>query len=819
MLSLSKFRDKAQGFPDLLNPAALIEDGIILNKNGSLTSSFFYEGSDLSASHPSERNATSARLNAALARLGSGWMLNQDAIRIGSEKYLAGKTSFSNRISQLIDDEKRHRFNTNPAYKSAYALTLTYMPPLRSQSKLVQLMVDEEKEGKDNLTEQIIQYFKNTVAEFTDGLSSDLKIEQMKAVHWVDEYDQSHVSDQMLRFLNYTICGVNHPVNLPPVPMYLDSVIGAHEFVSGLTPKIGDKFISVVAIDGFPHESYPGILSRLDEMPIEYRWSTRFIFADKADAISQLNKYRRKWQQKVRGFADQILRTSKGAINEDALRMVQETQTAISEAEGGIVSYGYYTSCIVLMSHDSATLAENAKNVRKQIQDLGFGCRIETINTVEAFLGSIPGHAEPNLRRPMLHTMNLADLLPISSIWSGEEFNPSSYYAKNSPALLQAYTHGATPFRLNIHVSDIGHTLVIGPSSSGKSTLLAMIAAQFDKYPDSTVFAFDQGYSMLAMTLASGGNHFDISSEAEGKLNFCPLYHMNSDSEQTWASEWISSLLRFQNVEVTPAQEGRINDALTLIRSKGGRSLSDFVITIQDQELKDALKHYTVDGPMGSLFDATEDSLKFSNFTTIEIGDFVETGDRNVIPFLQYVFRRIEKRLNGQPALIILDEAWLMLGHPVFRGKIGEWLRTLRKANCALVLATQSPNDFAASDLLEIINSQCKAKIFLPNSTASEDSSIPLYTKLGLNKTETNIISNAIPKRQYYYSSPIGKRLFDLGLGPIALSFTSVADKDNVKMIRSLFNRHGEKWPEKWLDYRGIPFNHLQNNTYQEGMS
>ena len=136
----------------------------------------------------------------------------------------------------------------------------------------------------------------------------------------------------------------------------------------------------------------------------------------------------------------------------------------------------------------------------KTIQNLGFSCRVETINAVEAWRGSLPGDGYSNMRRIMLHTLNLADMLPITSVWAGLRENPSAMMPKHSPPLLFAATSGATPFRVNLHVSDLGHTLIVGPSGAGKSTALGLIAAQWFRYPRAQVFAFDRGYSMWLLT-------------------------------------------------------------------------------------------------------------------------------------------------------------------------------------------------------------------------------------------------------------------------------------------------------------------------------
>ena len=138
----------------------------------------------------------------------------------------------------------------------------------------------------------------------------------------------------------------------------------------------------------------------------------------------------------------------------------------------------------------------------------------------EAFLGSQPGNRYANIREPLINTRSLADLIPLNTVWAGSAVCPCPFYPAGSPPLMQVAS-GSTPFRLNLHSDDVGHTLIFGPTGSGKSTLLALIAAQFRRYQGAQVFAFDKGRSMLPLTLAIGGDHYDVGA-GEG-LTFCPL--------------------------------------------------------------------------------------------------------------------------------------------------------------------------------------------------------------------------------------------------------------------------------------------------------
>ncbi|NEL41895.1 MAG: conjugal transfer protein TrbE, partial [Xanthomonas perforans] len=103
-----------------------------------------------------------------------------------------------------------------------------------------------------------------------------------------------------------------------------------------------------------------------------------------------------------------------------------------------------------------------------------------------------------------------------------------------------------------------------------------------------------------------------------------------------------------------------------------------------------------------------------------------------------------------------------MLGHPVFRDKIREWLKVLRKANCAVVLATQSISDAERSGIIDVLKESCPTKICLPNGAAREPGTREFYERIGFNERQIEIVSSAIPKREYYVATPDGRRLFDM---------------------------------------------------------
>lgn len=826
MLSLSLFRSKAAGLPDLLNYALLMDEGIVQGKDGSLMAGFFFRGDDAASATASERNYLTAMVNTYLARFGAGWAVWIDAARLSSPGYPAPNEShFPEPITALIDAERREKFEKEGShFETEYALVIQYLPPLRRESKMGELVYDDE--GRDNGSPQdrIVADFKKRIADLEDGLGDLLHMRRMGAIS-VGDGDDAYLSDELVNYLHFAMTGEAIALRIPDCPMYLDAWLGFQELWPGDTPKLGKKFISCVAIDGFPGASYPGILDMLDGLPLAYRWSSRFIFLEQHEAISALNRYRLKWQQKIRGFWSQVMKSQKGMINTDALDMTRQTEVAINDAKSGLVAYGYYTPVVVLMHEDRQFLEEQARYVRREIERKGFAARIETVNALEAWLGTLPGQTYPNVRRPLVHTLNLADLLPLASAWPGLRQNPCDLYPAGSPPLMHTVTTGATPFRLNLHVGDVGHTLVFGPTGAGKSTLLATMLAQFRRYQSrprrdgsslpANVIAFDKGRSLYALCKATGGVHYDIGNDEDETPALMPLADIDSASEALWAEEWIATCFQLQsNKAPSPQQKAEIHRAMDLLRQspREFRSLTDFVVTVQDPEIRDALTHYTISGSMGHLLDGKDDALTLSSFTVFELDELMKMGNANAIPVLLYLFRRFERSLNGQPSLLSLDEAWVMLGHPVFREKLREWLKELRKKNCAVVMATQSLSDAVNSGLLDVLLEQCPTKILLPNKEAEQHGTketpgpADLYTMFGLNKREISILKNGQYKRQYYYKSPLGRRVFELGLGPLALAFVAVSDKEDLAEVRNLIAEHGSDWPLAWLNHKGVDY-------------
>jgi len=465
---------------------------------------------------------------------------------------------------------------------------------------------------------------------------------------------------------------------------------------------------------------------------------------------------------------------------------------------------------VTVWDEDPSIAAEKLRLVEKVIQGRDFTVIVEGMNAIEAWLGSLPGHVYANVRQPPISTLNLAHMIPLSAVWAGPERDEHF----RAPPLFYARTEGSTPFRFSLHVGDVGHTLIVGPTGAGKSVLLALMALQFRRYEGAQVFAFDFGGSIRAAAFACGGDWQDLGSslggtslsdDGAGAVSLQPLARIDEPAERNWAAEWLQAILASEGVTVDPVTKEHLWSALTSLATApvSERTLTGLAVLLQSQALKQALAPYCIGGPFGRLLDAEVEHLGEASFQAFETEGL--TGSAAAPAVLAYLFHRIEGRLDGSPTMIIIDEGWLVLDSPAFAAQLREWLKTLRKKNASVVFATQSLADIQTSAIAPAIIESCPTRIFLPNERAVEPQILSIYGRFGLNDRQIEIVARATPKRDYYCQSARGNRLFELGLGEVALAFTTTSSKSDQLAIGELTETHGaDDFARAWLRHRGL---------------
>jgi type IV secretion system protein VirB4 len=396
----------------------------------------------------------------------------------------------------------------------------------------------------------------------------------------------------------------------------------------------------------------------------------------------------------------------------------------------------------------------------------------------------------------------------------------------DGPPLFYARTEGSTPFRFSLHVGDVGHTLVVGPTGAGKSVLLALMALQFRRYPTSQVFAFDFGGSIRATALAMKGDWHDLggalSDSGSEPVALQPLAMIDDAAERGWAAEWIAAILAREKIDMTPEAKEHLWSAISSLASApiSERTLTGLSVLLQSKSLKRALQPYCLGGPFGRLLDAEAERLGSAPVQAFETEGLIGTGAASAV--LSYLFHRIEGQLDGRPTLLIIDEGWLALDKKAFAGQIREWLKTLRKKNASVVFATQSLSDIDGSVIAPAIIESCPTRLFLPNERAIEPQISAIYRRFGLNDRQIEILARATPKRDYYCQSRRGNRLFELGLEEFALAFTAASSKSDQAMIERVLAEHGRGgFVTGWLAARGLGWaaDLIPGLIKQEGLS
>ncbi len=801
MRFFAKEYDEPEGFEKELNYKHFLCDDpvVIQQRDGSFLRAWDLHGPDLHYASDAERERLSAVISAAFKLCADdGWVAHIHHFCRERPGYLP-PGSFPEPTAALIDEEARRRYEADGThYENVMALAVTWKPAREWMERYSHLFYEGMRQGKEG-RQGLLREFLRVTREITDVLSGVVTLLPMDR-------------DGLFTYLHTCATGDDHALHAPRPQIPLNYAVGDQDVLGGFEPQVGPLHVRVISIEGFPPASEPQGQEFLQELGLPFHSCTRFVFYAHEVSKAKLNEKRRKHYQRRVGWRGVFSETVHGdaghGVNQGALYLANDAREALAEAEIGDAVYGAYTRTVTVWHREKAHVEEYVQRVLQAVRQKGYDARLETMNAMDAFVGSLPGHGVQNLRSVLLHTLNLADLLPTTSTWSGQDTVANPFFPPGSPALMLGTTIGKAPFFFSPYYGDVGHCLLYGPSGSGKTTLLNMLVAQFGRYPKARVFAFDNKYGMYTLCRAVGGWHYDLGGmSGQGELKrsgIMPLARVEDEQERVWAAGWLEECLLLQGISVTPSHRKEIWAALGKMGTMtGNRTLTDFCATVQDEAIRDGLRHYTLSGGGGDLFDCTEASPLDHRFVGWELSHLMQRGDKDLIPALLYYMHEVERQLDGTPTLITIDEAWMPLLHSRLGDKLEEWLRLFRDKNAMLVFASQSVADVAKSTRRDILIEQCPTKLFAPNPEAESASSRQLYLDLGLNDQEIAALRWAPPKSHYLYHSPLGRSLFTMSLGQAALSFVGVSGPEQVRAVQACADTHGPTWPAVWLRQRG----------------
>jgi len=755
-------KEKVRKFWEFIPYAALVgKGGVGITKNGFFLRTFRCEANDLSFSHESQIFEIFRSLNNCFRVFSDGgWGLYLDSFR--GEISLEG--SVFNEVAPEVAKvfESYRESSLGNFYASEHFLTICFNPySMKSKFSDMLFYKDKDKTTKDEREKRdfyrALDVFVNRTIDIEKMLGDVFRV--------VKPLD----NDETMTFYHRCVSNTYHPVKTPFIPMYLDVVLSDSTFIPDTITKLDDSFVHTLSINDFPSETDLGMISEIMSTNMNFHFSLRFLSISKDEARSKIKALRKSHFQKRKGLGGAIHEaiTKEEVLLEDteALAQAEDSSEALSLLTEGM-SLGNVSGVFVVMDEVWEVGKDTIKKIKKILNAHGYIAKEETLGNPLAFLGTFHGNVDYNPRSLLISTSNLSCLFPISGEWRGDFLNDhlKEVSGVGHPHMLTRF--GPNHFYLNFNVGDVGHALVVGPTGSGKSIFLAATALQFFRYPGAKVVFFDKDKSSENVCRNVGGLFLDVGSEScEHRLN--PFVDISDKSHQLWLSKYLCEYFRSKNLGLTPQDEAEVFTALESMALSGLSDFNGFRSQVQQKVIRVALAPFVKsddkEGEYSRFFTSDDDDIGDVPWVTFELGSLMNMEESIIKFVLGCLFQKVTRTFTGNPVMLIVDEAWLFLDNDFFAGMLKEWLKTLRKKNVYVVLATQEMADVNHTISSTIANA-CMTKFFLPNNQSWQSENRRLYRDLGLSDDDLDVLVNARPKRDYFYVSPKGKQLFELCL-------------------------------------------------------
>lgn len=772
------------------------------------------------------------QFNKAFMEIPDGFTIHYETQRLPIRADYENISEFSPIPTVLSQKMRNKTFASSDStfYITKHYITISYMPLETNDNVVENLLSSKSKEDKEESYKESVKkeltYFNNVIQSILFAL--DQAIRKHKVLQ----------GSELLSYLYNTVNPLDEDrrIKMPPIGFHLDDYLSISQIShDGDHIKMNDQYMKVITINTYPSHTLPRVFDDLENLRFPLRICYRYIAMDKDESIKIANKYKDYHYAKRHTFLSNLVKFVNGANNTgipqsqmeydgDKTRIAKslEAEEARDQIQENKVSYGYYTFSVIVFDERLDRIKKKVELIKRLIKNHDFISNEDRFNTLDSFYGAVPGNISCNLRKVPISTKVLAYLFPTSSIFQGDKWIEHFGHKR----ALMTTSSDKQIFYFNNYMGDLGHTLITGMSGSGKSVLLGNMAMNFLKYKTriikkdgsteerpSQVFFFDKDSSSRVLTRTCGGKFYDIGGNS---LSFQPLRNVHLDREKEFAKEWIMSLIEQEDKSLISVRTNEIvwNAILQLSTDDEiDRTVSTLIKYIQDQDLKEALKPYSLEGEYGKYFDNNDDVLEKGQITTFEMGNIMDKP-KVLLPTLDYLFHKIETEMltEGVATMIVLDECWLFLKSDKFSAKIEDWLRVLRKKNACVVFATQSLEDIINSKISHVIQNNCPTKIFLPNRYAMTTYK-DIYKRFNLSDTSLAVLANAIPKREYLYvktpmeigntSSLSDIRLFELNLSDIELAYTAFSDIASQNKIDDLAETSSSisDLNKKWLLY------------------
>lgn len=782
---IKDFRTEPTRLASLLFWDAMVTPSVLQLKDGSFMAVIGFRGRDLDASLDVELVAQAERLNNFFRRFGAGWGLMAEVRRRLSTAYPS--SHYPDPVTAAIDRERERSFTTpGVLYTNDTYLTLTYRPPQHAAKSWRHLVYTHLPSGNTDSheLEAFMSECERSVALLKEATTHAALLE----------------GDDLLTYLHSTVSTKLHTVRVPSPPCYLDTYLSDQDVTSGLYPRLGGAYLGLISPRLYPQATYPGIYDLLTRLPFEMRVCVRYLPLDRAKAVAVIGGYVKRWYGKRKDMltatSERMSKRESSVVDQGALENFQSATEAQARASHGELSFGYVTVTVVVWDDDHEQLSLKVKAVETALNNEMFVAKVEDLNAMDAWVGTIPGNVYANARRPLLHSLNVAHLFPATAPWRGQ---PTNDHLKG-PAVLQAVGKGLQPVSVSLHEYDVGHTGVIGTTGDGKSTFLNVLCAQWRRYPGAEVAIFDKGGAAKKLTISAGGQWYDL-----GRTPLQPLAALGRPYEIAWAIDWLDALLTQEHVTVTPDMKEDLFHGLTELAtwSVHKRTMSMLVGLLTHPVAKQALGMYTALGPYGQVLDADEDGIGDCPWLCFEMATILETP-RVLGAILPALFHRLEQRLTGVPVLYVLHEGWIAFDTPFWSSRLRGWLKGFRVKNGSVVLATQSLADAVDSPIMPALLDNVATWIFTPNDKAMTKQIGQYYEACGLNERQKEILKGGTIKKHYYVVQGTNAALVDLALGPLTLALCGTPGPQELAEIDQMLEVSTQNFAGNYLASKGL---------------
>jgi type IV secretion system protein VirB4 len=614
----------------------------------------------------------------------------------------------------------------------------------------------------------------------------------------------------MYRGLMLAVNGTHYPAPLPPPGAPLYPYLAQQDLIGGSKPRLGPLHVRVITlVPPWPEYTTEQMLSVALAYQAEMTMACRYIAMDQTDAQAALELERKHRVREATGtgikqwFASAFNLPRRGSANEDIEAQIAELDHVRALVAKG-TALGFATITIEVKGEDEEQVYSGARQIVKDYNDLGQGARIEDANSVAALQGGLPANGIDNVRRPLTLAPNHAEQVMPVGHWEGTPAIDSPFFPQDTPVPLICIGSGGEPVAVPSYIRGVGHQLVIGPTGAGKSVYLAILIAALTVLRNVRIFLLDRGYSSYVFTHALGGAYVELATDQSSPL--CPFQWIERDDGISWLFDWFARLFARWLGQLIDAREAAdLSEALTIAKAAGVRTMTAFRYLLHAPRLREIMGNYAHGGQWAHIFDGEPVAGQRHTLTTYEMRHLDALGERASAPATELIVHDAEAGLGPDPTVVVIDEAQPLVASPISLPWIDRALRTFRRANGALILCTQSLAEIDNSEARALLLESTAIKTFLPNHAAQGEQVRKLYTDLGLNEKQIEIIAKGVPQRDYLCVTELGSRLFRLDLGPIARALCAATGSDDVAGARRVLAEvRQDGFLDAWLAAKGL---------------